>query len=385
LLRSEINELEKSVGAILEDGSTTNYPGYQQQMAEQVAFVKNLCSDLKKKWTHELLSSAKEQVIKRYVQYHQAGIIQLSDKVSRHVPALNVPEQQAIQSDAFTRVNAEMEGILEFLRHQFYPYFDIGHKATIYYCSLLNLKIANFAPALRIYNNSAVEGALVEAVLNSVEETVAEGFVSGISYRQAGQALHLVRMTHQLLLPGTNTTTDSLFRALYQQNFNSLYFYNWYHEHLLRQLHAINDQKSRQHFTDRQIKTLSGIFVNPEKALQPGLPSTDTFIISLLQEQTGSKVKQMNGKPSAIRLPLNLSVPQFALFIRIFYKTGCFPIDNVAMITRFFTEHFTTKKQLHLSHESFRRAFYSLDQSTAAIVREYLQRMLNYLNKTYFP
>jgi hypothetical protein len=386
LLKSEINELEKSVAAILDNGSIANHPGYQRQLAEQVAFVRNLCSDLKKKWTHELLSSAKEQVIKRYVQYHQAGIIQLSDKVGRHVPALNASEQQqAAQSDAFTRVSAEMESVLEFLRNQFYQYFDSCHKATIYYCQLLNLRIAAFEPALRTYNNSAVERTLVEAVLNSVEEIVAEGLISGISYRQADQALHLVRMTHELLLSGTNTTTDSLFRTLYQQNFNSLHFYNWYHEHLLRQFFSINDQKGRQHFTDGQIKTLSGIFVNPEKALQPELPSTDTFIIPWLQEQASSAVKQMRVKSSAFRLPLNLSVPQFAIFTRIFYKTGCFPIDNVAMITRFFTEHFATKKQPHISHESFRRAFYSLDQSVAAIVREYLQKMLNYLNKTYFP
>ncbi|MES2108574.1 MAG: hypothetical protein V4577_07500 [Bacteroidota bacterium] len=381
MLKSEINELEKSVGAILDDGSSTSHPGYQQQLAEQVALVKNRCADLKKKWTHELLSSAKELVIKRYVQYHQAGIIRLSDMVSRHVPE----QQQSVQSDAFAEVNAEMENVLEFLRRQFYQYFDLDHKATIYYCELLNLKITAFEPGLRTYNNPAVDTTLVATVLLSVNEIVAEGPLSGISYRQADQALNLVRMTHQLLLSGTDTTTDSLFRALYQQNFNSLHFYNWYQEHLLTQLSKINDQQSRQDFINNRIKTLSGIFVSPEKALQAELPSTVTFIIPLLREQTGPDAKQKRVKSSATRFPLNLSVPQFALFIRIFYKAGCFPIDNVAMITRFFTEHFTTKKQPHISSKSFGRAFYSLDQSAAAIVQEYLQKMLNYLNKTYFP
>ncbi|AMR29976.1 hypothetical protein A0256_00365 [Mucilaginibacter sp. PAMC 26640] len=383
MLRSEIIELEKSVAAILTESSITDETSYQKLITGQVAYIKILCADLKKKWTHELLSSAKEQVIKRYVQYHQAGIIQLSDMVSRHVQASLLSEDlRTALTDAYGQVNAAMENVLEFLRSQFYQYFDVDHKATVYHCQLLAVDIKTFQSDLQSNYNKATDKSLVEVVEVSVDEVIAEGSFSGISYRQIEQALNLTRMTHQLLLFGAATTTERLTRALYQQNFNSFHFYNWFQEHVLTKIEQFGQQE-KQTYVDGLIRELSGIFVSPEKALQPELPSTDIFILPWLQEQTGNKAKRT--KPTTVKFPLNLSVPQFALFIRIFSKTGCFPVENVAMITRFFTEHFTTKKQQHISHKSFGRAFYSLDQSAAAVVRDFLQKMLNYLNKNYFP
>jgi hypothetical protein len=386
LLRSELFELEKSVGAIITEKSTAKPSSYQQQIADRVASVRISCSDLKKKWTHELLSNAKEQVIKRYVQYHQAGIIQLADEISRQVPASNVPDAiKALQIETYGQLNEELENILEFLRRQFYQYFDIDHKASMYHCLLLELKIAEFTLELTNYNNAAVKKSLVACILASVDEIAAEGSIGGISYRQADQCLNLVRMTYQLLQSGTATTTESLVRALYQQNMNSLHFYNWYQEHILEEITTIGDKPQRQALIGDQIRSFSGIFVLPEKALQPELPPTAVFIISWLQEQAGGEGKRTRFTSPAFQFPLNLSVPQFALFVRIFYKTGCFPVENVAMITRFFTAHFTTKKQSHISQKSFGRAFYNLDQSAAAVVRDILQKLLNYLNKTYFP
>lgn len=383
MLKSEIIELEKSVAAILTEGSITDETSYKKLIAEQVAYVNTLCADLKKKWTHELLSAAKEQVIKRYVQYHQAGIIQLSDQVSKRVPALIVSEDLRTSIiDTYGQVNAELDRMLDFLRNQFYQYFDVDHKVSAYRCQLLALDIKTFESELTNFQNQAIDKSLVDVVLISVDEVIDEGSISGISYRQAEQLLNLVRMTHQLLLFDTTTTTEVLTRALYQQNFNSFHFYNWFQEHFLTNIAQLSQQE-KQDYIDRQVKALSGIFVSPEKALQPELSSTDVFILPWLQEQTGNQTKR--AKPATVQFPLNLSVPQFALFIRIFYKTGCFPLENVAMITRFFTEHFTTKKQPHISHKSFGRAFYSLDQSAAAVVRDFLQKMLNYLNKTYFP
>jgi hypothetical protein len=386
LLRSEIIELQKSVGALLENNSAATNASYQQHLAEQVTYIQNLCIDLKKKWTHELLSSAKEPVIKRYVQFHQAGIVQLSDRISAQMPALNLADEASIiQRRAYLQVNSSLEEVLDFLRHQFYQYFDIDHKTTFYYCQLLKVKVADFEPDLKAYDHPAVDNTLINVLLTSVEEIVTEGEVSGISYRLAEQALKLARFTHQLLFFGTNATTATLMRAFYQQNVNTFHFYHWYQVYISDKLALLKDQKDKQVILAREVEALSGIFVNPDKALQPELPATDIFIKQWVQEQISPKSGQTKMSAGTTQLPLNLSVPQFALFIRICYKTSCFSVENVAMITRFFTEHFTTKKQPHISHKSFGRAFYNLDQSAAAVVRDFLQKMLNYLNKTYFP
>lgn len=385
MLRSELYELEKSVGAIILNTSTSSYPDFQKQIVEQVSYIKTICADLKKKWTQELLSSAKEQIIKRYVQYHQAGIIELSDKVSKVVPALNTSEElRHSLFENYRQVNSELENILDFLRNHFYQYFDVDHKATIYCCDLLKSTLIKLKPATDLNHNISVSKALLEVVLTSVKDIVDEGIFSGISYRQVEQAHNMLRLVQQTLKVDTNVTTEALVRTLYQQNFNSLHFYNWFQSYISEVLAAITNKKDKQNYISEQIKLYAGIFVSPEKSLQPEVSSTNLYIIGWLEEQLGNGPKTVRTRMNE-QFPLNLSVPQFALFVRVFSKTGCFPVENVARITRFFSEHFTTKKQPHISQKSFGRAFYNLDQSAAAVVRDFLQKMLNYLNKTYFP
>jgi len=85
-----------------------------------------------------------------------------------------------------------------------------------------------------------------------------------------------------------------------------------------------------------------------------------------------------------LKVPLTLSVAQFSMFIRICYRTGCFSLNNAAEIIRFFATNFTTKRQDAVSVKSFTKGFYSMDQTAAAVIRDFLQRMIALINKTYF-
>jgi hypothetical protein len=384
LLRSELYELEKSVGALI-NYSTYGLTDYQKPIVEQVNYIKTLCTELKKKWTQELFSSAKEQIIKRYVQYHQSGITDLSDKVSKVIPGLNLSDElRNSLLENYRQLKSELENILDFLRKQFYQYFDIDHKATIYCCDLLKSALNNSIAHQNLYQSKTISNSLLEVILTSVTDIVDEGIFSGISYRHVEQVHNLLRLIQQSLQVDTPITTDTLVRTLYQQNFNSLHFFNWFQSYVSWAVAAITNKKEKQNYLGEQIKTYAEIFVSPEKSFQPELSSTNIYIIGWLEEQLGTGAKHRLVR-TVEQFPLNLSVPQFALFVRIFYKTGCFASENVALITRFFTDHFTTKKQSHISRKSFGRAFYSLDQSAAAVVRDFLQKMINYLNKTYFP
>jgi hypothetical protein len=385
LLRSEINELEKTVGALLNNAPIDNQSSYLKQITGWVARVQELCADLKKKWTRELLSNTKEQIVKRYIQYHQAGIIQLSDGVSTRSSHTNFTTGSDALHVAYHKIIMELEGMLQFLSSQFYQYFDSDHTASKYYRRQLDLKVSEIEPLILNINQPLIDKALRIVVINSVKEVTADGIIGGISYREADQVYNLINMIYQLIVNGKNVTTERLIASLYLQNFNSLHFLNWYKEHILNQLSELIGDDNRDKFIDHQINGFSGVYVNAEKAIQVELPAIDRSIIPWLQEQTSTQTLIPIVNSPSFQFPLNLSVPQFALFIRVFYKTGCFPIDNVALITRFFTEHFTTKKQPHISQKSFGRAFYNLDQSAAAVVRDFLQKMLNYLNKTYFP
>ena len=314
---------------------------------------------------------------------HQAGIIQLSDEVTIGISGLNFrKEELKAQRDAYHQICAELEQVLEFLRLQFYQYFDVDHKATIFHSRLLASMIGEFEPDLRNYAHPAVDHSLIETVIISAGDKCAEGFISGTSYRQADQVLNLVRTFHNMLLFGTNPTTDGLIRVLYQQNFNSLHFYNWYRDFSLMRMNTISGQQELQAYFETNIRELAGIYVSPEKAFQPELPSTDMFLIPWLRQQAGSEEKKTQFKPKALQVTAKFIRPA----IRVIYPQYCYKdrllsrLDNVASDYQVFyrTFHHQKTSRIYL-HKSFGRAFYNLDQSAAAVVRDYLQKMLNYL------
>ena len=368
---------------MLEHNRTASNTDNIKRLPEQVKSVQTLCAEIKSKWVHELFSSAKELVINRYVQYHQAGITQLSDQISGEMPAYHLlPEKPDSLFRHYEELFNELEQLLNFLKNQCYRYFDPDYKVTIYRCEKECAKINEFIKELTEYAGAEIDPSLTEVIGISVRELMAEASHSGISYRRTEQVFNLLRMVHQLTQAVKGTTTHDLARALYGQNLNTLHFFNWYQAYLLKQISQILRDEGRESFVTDQVKALSGIFVDPEKAFEPELPALNVVLLPWLHALSGRTPDKHH---VTLQMPLNLSVPQFAMFVRISSQIGCFPETNVSQITRFFTRYFTTKKQTHISRESFRKAFYSLDQASAAILRDYLQKMINYLNKTYFP
>jgi len=386
LLRSEINQLEKLIADILENSGINNYTDNNHKFTGQVEAVHSTCEELQSKWVHELFSSAKEQTITRYVQYHQAGITHLSNQLSRSLEIVDRwPATQQLQIKALVTA---LEELLTFLKNQCYRYFDLDYTVTIYRCERHYVKINEFKQELLSYREVKIDASLLKVISHSIDEVITEALESGISYRQLDHVLNLLRIVHQRTQIILTTSTLELAQALYRQNLNTLHFSNWYQDFIEREIAKQVENREKINYVKEQIQYLSGIFINTEKAFEPDLPSIDETMLTWLNARHSNNFKgdfHESKSNLSIRLALNLSVPQFAMFIRIFSQVGCFPETTVARISRFFTRHFATKKQDDISLKSFRRAFYSLDQASAAIVRDYLQKMLDYLNKTYFP
>jgi len=87
----------------------------------------------------------------------------------------------------------------------------------------------------------------------------------------------------------------------------------------------------------------------------------------------------------ANKIELKLTVAQLALLIRLLYEEGIFAMKNIASLLRFFSMHFMSKKQEHISHGSMNKLYYSSDQFTGIAVKELLLKMIAKINKMFFP
>lgn len=76
---------------------------------------------------------------------------------------------------------------------------------------------------------------------------------------------------------------------------------------------------------------------------------------------------------------VDLSVPQLALFIRLFIDTGIIKNDNNTALLKYFAAFVSTSKASVISAESLRVNFYSVPAAAKEIVKDRLIQMVNQL------
>lgn len=371
--------MEDCVGIILNLKETISTPGTvegQDLFPERISAV---CADLRQRMINEVFGPAKDHVIRRYVQFHQAGLVNLSDGVFQHLRSVNTQLVPG-KTDLLLHTLNTLQQLLDYIAQQFYTYFDNIHGITQFRSdqtsNRLRTEVEHLEPLLAKAN---IDPQLADAFLRSMEECLDNLRVKTISLDQQRYFDNLLQLI-RLHLEDEGSDTASFSGLLYRHNFNSTYFEVWYRETYL-QIHDRRNIGETQLLAIEPVITAQGIFPN-RYSLDILLRD---WITSFSGHQSGQIKKADHPEGIIARLPLILSVPQLALIARLCYLEGCFQISNISNIMRFFTEHFETKKQSNISVKSFSRAFYSSDQATAAMVRDFLQRMIGLIDKTYFP
>lgn len=384
MLKSELQQLELLVGEVVNYNETPDPKILQKDLGNTLPRIKEACGHLRLKWVRELFSNVKEPVIHRYVQFHQAGIISLSDHITDSYPHLTGDGFQKL----FMEIVDQLEELLNFLKNSFYKYFDPEHAVSVHQCHQETEKISYLISLAEAEMKKAgIEDSLVLAVQRSITDVLEQAPHNGISHRRIAYIKTLIQLVRDQIETG-QLTSESLVSLLYRQNFNSFYFERWYQQRT-GQSNRLDKPKEFAAACQNELHKLEDQFIDLNKTFDVERPSLDILFTGWLLLQL-SKPQEFpdnvrRGATEPIRMPLNFSVTQFALFIRLCYLEGCFNLNNISSIHRFFTSHFETKKQLHISAKSFGRAFYSADQPAAAVVRDVLMRMVGTIDKTYFP
>ncbi|WPU98410.1 hypothetical protein SNE26_20505 [Mucilaginibacter sp. cycad4] len=372
LLKSELLDIEDLILLVLQDAGGIAGP----TMPPDLFRLRKLCERARNNWTTRIFSAAKDHVVSRYVLFHQAGITELSDRVDGAGP-----ERPGAGKPLFVQeILTELEQLLRFLRQRCYRFFDIDYHVSAYTVRQEKLVIAAYLDQIAVSATRVAAPELLRLLCADVEEYLADVQVSGLSYRRLAKINGLLTLVLDELNGGDAVTTGRLAGILFKRNLNSYRFANWLRGHY--QSRAGDPENRIAQETD----ALFDIYVNPDDRFIKELPPIDQQILPWLRLQItdGATDPSVEHPGTDEQMRLVLSVPQFAMFIRVFHKNGCFPEQNAATIMRFFIRHFTSKKQGHISIKSFNHAFYSKDQLTAAIVLDYLQRMVAYVNKVYF-
>ncbi|HNP08590.1 MAG TPA: hypothetical protein PKN99_13235, partial [Cyclobacteriaceae bacterium] len=85
---------------------------------------------------------------------------------------------------------------------------------------------------------------------------------------------------------------------------------------------------------------------------------------------------------SEFKVNFDMSVAQFACFIKTFVDSGIIQNQNVSELTRFFASHAKTKRSDNVSHESFRMKYYNIENATKDSVRDILHTAIGQINSS---
>jgi len=180
--------------------------------------------------------------------------------------------------------------------------------------------------------------------------------------------------------------THSVTEVLFYLNFNHSSFCQWYQDSVGTKKESLRPRDQLPMLT-KQLRILKSIPVMLTIGFDLKIPPVNEQLENWLNEYIRHQTFQfeLSNTDQPEKLELTLTVAQLALLIRLLYEEGIFALKNIAALLRFFSGHFMSKKQEHISYSSMNKLYYSGDQFTGYAVRELLLKMVGKINKMFFP
>jgi hypothetical protein len=373
VLRSELSTIELIVDQLIRSTFVSGKAEITEQPQELLRLLDKECKRLRATWVHHLFSSVKETTISRYVRFHQAALTVLCDKLSDQFIYNNRVAGSGSVGDEALKM---LDDLLQGFQNSLPQYFDKEMLETRYRRKQEQTAYQEIFLKLEADLFQRLPGSmLASAISRSINQKLEDYWLEPVSYRQSAVVYQLVVSLKYYLSTKATVNEIELFLFVFKLNLNSELIFNWFKENVTTgSLLSANDARI---LLEDRAKSVQSPF-------DPHQVSLEDLILPWLDGLSGPQENGPAPRITVSRVPLTLSVAQFAMFIRICYRTGCFSLTNAAEIIRFFATNFTTKRQDSVSVKSFTKGFYSMDQTSAAIIRDFLQRMIALINKTFF-
>lgn len=319
---------------------------------------------VKARWDAAIFSEASDHALKRYLNYHLAGIcarlaqgteqpeglLELTDHLLEHHrtwidPQMVVPAAYGALVSA--RIRAEVsallatltahalpESLITLLRRILMPWEDAVETVRRTFGSLLYVQ-----ELLRRLHGLASGPAVPEAAIHELLTDMSLNQLEYFFYRRAG------------LLSGGGTLPPTERRAYYTQELRTL----------------------------RRRPAPEGLRYHPD------WPPLTAMLADMLLEELRELGADALPRPLPDKVRLDLSVAQAGCLLHLLADEGIFGDQPLQQIFKAFTLGISTKRQAEVSAHSLSKSYYSTDQVTAAVVRDLLVRMIGQIDRDFFP
>ncbi len=355
--------------------------------------VRNEIKRIKKSFGEQMFNLKNDKQVERYIQRHQTCLIRLCNSIINHIP----PDSFGAKSrsvkiktlpEFLFYLYSQLEQVLTYIENYFGKYFNQNEYIPGSYriigqmefreklvsqklpsdCDLL--KIARYPIDEFIYNNKNISFKKLIYLKELYKEIISE-------CSDCRKKNDDCKLTYNLIY----------------LNFNSFRLFNYLTSIITQDIKKENDIIKKIEKLSFYQKKLNQAQTKPNFAYKTKQESIKERVGNWIYEELAhyEKIHQLSLKfpeenilegQENFKLMTDLSVSQFAYFIRLLIETGVIQNKNQKEVISFFANHLKTKKTDKISISSFHNKYYNIDYNTKEDIRE---RIIKLLNKTQKP
>ena len=338
------------------------------------------CKLIREAWEKAIFSDLAEHSLMRYFHFHLDGLSKLSDRLllSNH-------------SGYFKDIGEALLALIDHLRNSYTPYFNLDACVPVVFHQKLMLQLGT---GISLVNDSLKVSKLGFDLKTCLLDWLSELTEMNNSVRYTYRSLcYLEQIIHPILNIDlqSDKAEELLVTILSQSDFNHLSFFIYRQNSIRETLSSYTSAQERLDYL--QVQKAHTLSCPEVKNLRydSSWPSLKTMLSTWLQEeiclakQAFRNEIEIKAESNVPKLPIQMSVAHMACIIRLLFEESVFATNNLKLIFKCFAGHYQTKRQSVISPGSLSKEFYSIDQHTAARVRDLLQKMVLRLNRNFFP
>ncbi len=244
--------------------------------------------------------------------------------------------------------------------------------------------VARYQHVVRQFEQLAYPGVLV----GILGELLPASGRSGLTPGQFQLISVLVKEASCVAAPGTDVfAPTSLPALLIRLQMNDVRFLSWCQQQVYTELEQHRCAVSKLLAVLARINAVKAIGPVGWSPLYPQVPSPKAYLLNVLEEEFRNLAVAHWLQPVAVsgKLTVNLSVAELSGLIKLLSLHDVFRVEHTRELLRFAAGALRSKRAGDFSFRTLSKEFYGMNQFTAASLRDLLQRMLTWLNRTYFP
>ena len=367
LIRNEIDSIIKSRGSA------------QEQIAKDKSVISEEVIRAKKSFVLKALIIDDSGSLRRMVQFHQNSIMQLTDELT------TIEEY-----DPDTFYGSQTEILLDFLQSRFCEHFDqdailpdICRKKSVADTKQLYGEIMTRLPG------NQPDKIWIEVFTQPIEAFLTQRHSS---FRQAEYAKELVTgLNEAILVEPEGIESDKIRSLLIHFNSNGKACFDHYVNYfstLITEADSVSERLEKLAFSYKKINQIqvkpAMIYDPKDRSIKDQLSDWLLQEISYLERKLELVSKGSLSEETTIRkefkFEFDMSVSQFAYFIRTFIEAGVIQNKNISELIRFLARFVKTKRSENIAYESFRMKYYNVEGSTKDSVKNILHNAIGYIN-----